>query len=118
MALWYQKKHLLQRMVGRVRNGGRVSRGFYAGIAGGLLRTAPVLCSLMFSPLCAQDQPSPPDQAPPIRRIPERVMAGIASLQGTVRDQHDRPVPGATLIFRSRSSTRSFTEVTNAEGIF
>jgi carboxypeptidase family protein len=105
-------------MVGRVQNGGRVSRSFFAGMAGGRLWPALMLGSLTFSPLFAQEQLPLPDQGQPSRRIPERAIAGIASLQGTVRDQHDRPVPGASLLFRSRSSARSFTEVTNAEGIF
>jgi hypothetical protein len=53
-----------------------------------------------------------------VRRIPEHSTSAKASLQGRVRDEEDRAVPGVALKIRSLSSGSSFETTTDAEGIF
>jgi hypothetical protein len=65
-----------------------------------------------------QQPDSPTAQLPPVRRIPERSASARASLQGRVRDEQDRAVPGVTLKIRSLSNGSGFETTTDAEGIF
>ncbi len=65
-----------------------------------------------------QQPDSPTVQLPPVRRIPEHSTSAKASLQGRVRDEEDRAVPGVALKIRSLSSGSSFETTTDAEGIF
>lgn len=105
-------------MVGRVRMGGRVPQCFLARIACGM-RLAPMLGLLLWRTALLAQQPVPTD-APnqPDRRIPERPAASAASLQGRVRDQDGRAVPGARLTIRSLTGARSYVVTTDVEGIF
>jgi hypothetical protein len=73
---------------------------------------------LGLTPVLAQQPEPPTTQFPPARRLPERSATGRASLQGTVRDELDRAVPGVALTFRSLSSGSSYEATTDAEGIF
>jgi Carboxypeptidase regulatory-like domain len=83
-----------------------------------MLRFAPILCSvLLFTPAFAQSAPAGV-QSQPDRRIPERSPANVASLQGRVRDQQGRAVPGATLRIRSLQGARTYISTTDVEGIF
>lgn len=70
------------------------------------------------TPLFGQPSASPTSQLPPARRIPERPAAANASLQGRVRDELDRDVPGVVLKIRSLSNGSGFGTTTDAEGIF
>jgi carboxypeptidase family protein len=65
-----------------------------------------------------QQSDSPTVQLPPVRRIPEHSTSAKASLQGRVRDEEDRAVPGVALKIRSLSNGSSFETTTDAEGIF
>jgi hypothetical protein len=52
------------------------------------------------------------------RQIPEHRPANIMSLQGIVRDQQGRPVPGVHLALRHASTSAHYETLTGAEGIF
>ena len=62
------------------------------------------------------DTPSIAVEPGPGRRLPER-NAGFASIQGRIVDQFGNPVPGATVVARSRAAKLP-TETTTIEGIF
>ena len=68
--------------------------------------------------LCAQQAEPAAPQLPPARRLPERSAVGKASLQGTVRDEQDRAVPGVALTIRALSNGSSYEATTDAQGIF
>jgi hypothetical protein len=106
-------------MLAGVRKGGRVSPWFLARIAYRMSQFACVLCLLpRCTPACAQ-QPAPVDvPGQSDRRIPERAPTNVASLQGRVRDQQSRAVPGATLTIRSLDNARTYISTTDVEGIF
>jgi len=57
------------------------------------------------------------EQIPSTRRIPERTSATAAVLQGVVRDQHGRAVPGASLQLKAAGVAR-YAVTTDVEGIF
>jgi len=80
-----------------------------------LLGAGPLLC------LQVGDQesrrPIIVEQAPANRRIPERSSATGAVLQGVVRDQHGRAVPGASVELKTTGVVR-YSASTDVEGIF
>jgi len=97
--------------------GGRVSRWFLARIASWILRSAVLFCSfVMLSTAHAQQPAAESPQSQTDRRIPERAPANTTSLQGVVRDQQGRAVPGVTV--ELRGGALSYSTVTGAEGIF
>lgn len=96
---------------------GRVSRWFLSRIFSWMLWSALLLCtSHVFSVVQAQQLEVQNSQTPTDRRIPERPPGDTASLQGIVRDQQGRVVPGVAL--ELRKGALSYTTVTDAEGIF
>lgn len=81
------------------------------------LRLPVALCLLALIsllPVRAQESGS---QAAPDRQIPEHRSANIMSLQGIVRDQQGRAVPGVRLDLRNASGAH-YETLTGAEGIF
>jgi hypothetical protein len=96
---------------------GRVSRRFLSRIFFWMLWSALLLCTFhVFSVVQAQQLEVQNSQTPTDRRIPERPPADTASLQGVVRDQQGRVVPGVAL--ELRKGALSYATVTDAEGIF
>lgn len=77
----------------------------------------PVCLFLLLSVASAQAQESK-SQAGPVRQIPEHRPANSMSLQGIVRDQQGRAVPGVQLDLRSITGPQKYTAVTGVEGIF
>jgi len=97
---------------------GRVSRGFLSRIFSRILWSALLLGTFHgFSVvLQAQQLEIQNSQSQSERRITERIPANTVSLQGVVRDQQGRVVPGVAL--ELRKGELSYTTVTDAEGIF
>ncbi len=80
-----------------------------------LLGQAPLLCLQVGDQ--ETRQPIIVEQTPANRRIPERSSATGAVLQGVVRDQHGRAVPGAALELKTAGVAR-YSVTTDVEGIF
>jgi len=96
---------------------GRVSRRFLSRIFSWMLWSALLLRTFYaFSAVQAQQLEVETSPRQTDRRIPERAPANRASLQGIVRDQQGRVVPGVAL--ELRKGALSYTTVTDAEGIF
>jgi len=72
------------------------------------------LCLFTFSsPLFARQA-----QAQSSRRIPERSPTITATLQGLIRDQSGRAIPGVQLDLHSTNTGQRYSAATDAEGIF
>ena len=52
------------------------------------------------------------------RRIPERAPASTSTLQGLIRDQSGRAIPGVQIELHSTTTDQHYSTATNAEGIF
>ena len=72
------------------------------------------LCLLSFSYLLFAHS----TQGQSDRRIPERSLASTATLQGLIRDQSGRAVPGVQLDLHSTSTGQHYSATTDVEGIF
>ena len=72
-------------------------------------------CLLPFfpSPLFARQSQGQSD-----RRIPERSPASTATLQGLIRDQNGRAIPGVQLDLHNKTSGQHYSAATDVEGIF
>src|ERR1700739_3192461 len=102
---------------GRVRTSGRVSRHSHGQFS---VRALSILLSavVLFVPVHAlcQQTTMRVAQGQSDRRIPEHIVAGVVSLQGTVRDQDGRAVPGVDV--QLRDVHRIIGVTTDSEGIF
>jgi hypothetical protein len=74
------------------------------------------LLTLAFLSAQATPLPAAPQQTP--RRIPERALPTMASLNGRIRDQFDRAVQAATVTLTHVATRQTFTTQSGAEGIF
>src|SRR3981081_2664412 len=94
-----------------------------AGAPGGPCLFAPpwvfslVVC-LLFSPFSAPPLFARQAQAQSSRRIPERSPTIAATLQGLIRDQSGRGIPGVQLDLHSTITGQHYSAATDAEGIF
>src|ERR1700756_3166186 len=94
--------------------GGRVSPNRLSRSAAWVLPLS-ILGSLTSSTILSAQQ-VPGSGSGQIRRIPEHAPINTAAVQGTIRDQGGRAVPGAQVEFRNASGVS--TAWSNAEGIF
>ena len=100
-----------------MRSGGRVSRYLYGWFSVRALSTSLMSAVLLAqSPAACQQTTMRLAQEQPDRRIPEHTIAGIVSLQGTVRDQDGHAVPGVDV--QLRDVHRIIGVTTDSEGIF
>jgi hypothetical protein len=53
-----------------------------------------------------------------LRRIPGQRPLQTAAIAGTIQDQDGRPVPGAMVEFRNRTTQKKFTATASSEGIY
>jgi hypothetical protein len=77
-----------------------------------------VLGLLSFLPLLAVQAQQSNSQFGSDRQLPEKRPSGFMSLQGIVRDQEGRAVPGVQIDLRSVDGALRYSTITGAEGIF
>jgi hypothetical protein len=93
-----------------VQTGGRALRWSLACLP----CCAVCLCLFFLSPPIFARQ----SQGQSSRRIPERAPASTSTLQGLIRDQSGRAIPGVQLDLQSTVTGQNYSATTDAEGIF